>query len=51
MKSNLDKTFNVDCPKRRCPDINKIYNLSKWKPKIKLEIGLSKTINYYRMQK
>jgi UDP-glucuronate decarboxylase len=51
MKSNLDKTFNVDCPKRRCPDIKKIYNLSKWKPKIKLETGLSKTINYYRMQK
>ena len=51
MKSNLDKTFNVDCPKRRCPDLKKIYNLSKWKPKIKLETGLLKTINYYKMQK
>ncbi len=34
MKSNLDKTFNVDCPKRRCPDIEKIYNLSMWDPRI-----------------
>ncbi len=48
LKLNLDKTFNTDSPKRRCPNLDKIYNLNKWEPKIKLEIGLLRTINYYK---
>ena len=48
LKLNSDKTFNTDSPKRRCPSLNKIYTLNKWKPKIKLEIGLLRTINYYK---
>ena len=51
LKLNLDKTFNTDSPKRRCPNLDKIYNLNKWEPKIKLEIGLLRTINYYKTHK
>lgn len=48
LKLNSDKTFNTDSPKRRCPNISKIFNLNKWKPKIKLKTGLLRTINHYR---
>jgi len=51
MKSNMDKTFNTDSPKRRCPDIKKMYSLNKWRPKINLNTGLLRTINYYEMEK
>jgi UDP-glucuronate decarboxylase len=51
MKSNIDKNFNTDCPQRRCPDIKKIYKLNKWKPKIKLEKGLLRTLRYYEEEK
>ena len=51
MKSNMDKTFNTDSPKRRCPDIKKMYSLNKWRPKINLDTGLLRTINYYEMEK
>lgn len=51
MKSNIDKNFNTDCPQRRCPDIKKIYRLNKWKPKIKLEKGLLRTLRYYEEEK
>ena len=47
-KVNKDKTFNVDCPNRRCPNIEKIYKLNQWKPKFSLKDGLLKTINYYK---
>ena len=48
IKINSDKTFNTDSPKRRCPNIDKIFALNKWKPKINLENGLLRTINYYK---
>jgi len=37
-----------DDPKKRCPDITKAENLLKWQPKINLEDGLKKTIEYFR---
>jgi UDP-glucuronate decarboxylase len=36
-----------DDPKRRCPDISKAKNILKWKPRIKLDDGLRKTIEYF----
>ncbi|OPX93198.1 MAG: UDP-glucose 4-epimerase [Syntrophorhabdus sp. PtaB.Bin006] len=36
-----------DDPKRRCPDISKAENLLKWKPKVTLDEGLRKTIDYF----
>lgn len=50
IKVNSDKTFNIDSPKRRCPDLKKIYRLNKWQPKIKLKTGLLRTINYYKTE-
>jgi UDP-glucuronate decarboxylase len=37
-----------DDPKQRCPDITKAENLLGWNPKIFLDEGLEKTINYFR---
>ncbi len=37
-----------DDPKRRNPDISKARKLINWKPKVQLEEGLKKTINYFR---
>ena len=36
-----------DDPKQRNPDISKAKNLLEWEPKILLEEGLLKTINYF----
>jgi len=37
-----------DDPRRRCPDISKAEKLLQWKPKIPLDEGLRKTIDYFR---
>ena len=34
-----------DDPKRRCPNIDKAKKLLGWKPKIRLQQGLARTIN------
>ena len=36
-----------DDPRQRCPNINKAKSILDWSPKIDLEIGLAKTINYF----
>jgi len=41
-------TLPTDDPKRRKPDISLAYNKLGWKPKISLDYGLEKTINYFR---
>lgn len=42
------KTIGADDPKRRCPDITKAKKLLNWRPKVGLEEGLKKTIQYFR---
>tara|TARA_B100000700_G_C15024485_1_gene847435 strand:+ start:1505 stop:2437 length:933 start_codon:yes stop_codon:yes gene_type:complete len=37
-----------DDPKKRCPDITLAQNILKWKPKILLDEGLDRTIEWYR---
>jgi len=36
-----------DDPRRRCPDITRAQHTLKWKPRIKLDDGLKKTIEYF----
>jgi UDP-glucuronate decarboxylase len=36
----------VDDPTRRCPDISKAKRLLGWEPKVTLEEGLTRTIEY-----
>ncbi len=38
----------TDDPKRRKPDISKAKKLLDWEPKVRLEDGLKKTIDYFR---
>jgi dTDP-glucose 4,6-dehydratase len=38
----------VDDPKVRRPDITKARTVLGWEPKVDLEEGLSKTIEYFR---
>ncbi len=50
-KSNSQVIFRQsmpDDPSRRCPDITKAQTILKWHPKIDLEDGLRRTINFYR---
>jgi len=42
------KDLPVDDPCRRKPDISKAIKLIGWKPVVKLEEGLKKTIEYYK---
>jgi UDP-glucuronate decarboxylase len=37
----------VDDPIQRCPDISRARSLLKWEPKVPLETGLQKTIQYF----
>jgi UDP-glucuronate decarboxylase len=39
-----------DDPRRRCPDITKARNYLGWEPKVLLEDGLHKTIEYFRRE-
>jgi dTDP-glucose 4,6-dehydratase len=41
-------TFREDDPMRRQPDITKAKKVLDWEPKVSLEEGLQKTIEYYR---
>jgi len=48
-KSKLDfKDLPKDDPKRRKPDISKAGLDLGWSPKIKIDVGISKTIEYYK---
>lgn len=38
----------VDDPAVRCPDITKAKKLLKWEPKVSLEEGITKTVEWYR---
>jgi nucleoside-diphosphate-sugar epimerase len=40
----------VDDPKQRRPDITRARTLLKWEPKIGLEEGLLKTVDYFRQK-
>jgi len=49
-KSKSSLTFHPlpkDDPRRRCPDISKMEKLSGWKPKISLEQGLARTVDWF----
>ena len=41
-------TFREDDPMRRQPDITKAKNVLSWEPKVNLEEGLEKTVDYYK---
>jgi UDP-glucuronate decarboxylase len=48
-KSRIDyKPLPEDDPVRRCPDISLAKEKLGWEPKVELEEGLSKTIDYFR---
>jgi dTDP-glucose 4,6-dehydratase len=42
------KPLPTDDPKQRRPDITRARTLLKWEPKVELEEGLVKTIEYFR---
>jgi nucleoside-diphosphate-sugar epimerase len=42
------KDIPADDPKQRCPDISKAKTLLGWEPRIKVDEGLVKTIEYFR---
>ena len=42
------KPLPQDDPKQRRPDITRARRILKWTPKVRLEDGLKKTIEYFR---
>lgn len=46
----VKRSARVDDPTRRCPNIDRARNLLGWTPKVKLEDGLLKVINYFNME-
>jgi nucleoside-diphosphate-sugar epimerase len=46
----INKDLPQDDPKQRKPDITKAKTLLNWEPKVKLEDGLTKTIDWVSSQ-
>lgn len=44
------KELPQDDPKQRCPDISLAKEILQWEPKISLEAGIIKTIEYFKTQ-
>ena len=44
------KPLPQDDPRRRCPDITKAKLILNWEPKISLEEGLKRTIEYFKQK-
>jgi dTDP-glucose 4,6-dehydratase len=44
----VSKPLPIDDPKQRKPDITRARTLLGWEPKVKLEEGLAKTLEYFR---
>lgn len=44
----LSDSFRTNDPMRRRPDISKAKKILNWTPKVKLEEGISKTIEYFK---
>jgi dTDP-glucose 4,6-dehydratase len=44
----VTKPLPIDDPKQRKPDITRARTLLGWEPKVKLEEGLAKTLEYFR---
>jgi nucleoside-diphosphate-sugar epimerase len=42
------KPLPQDDPRQRRPDITRARKLLRWQPKVPLEVGLQKTIEYFR---
>jgi nucleoside-diphosphate-sugar epimerase len=40
-----------DDPKRRCPDISKLEKFVEWKPQVRFENGLKRTIKWFSSKK
>lgn len=39
-----------DDPQRRRPDISRARSILNWEPKVSLNVGLQKTVNYFRKE-
>jgi nucleoside-diphosphate-sugar epimerase len=46
----INKDLPQDDPKQRKPDITKAKTMLNWEPKVKLEDGLTKTIEFFNSQ-
>jgi nucleoside-diphosphate-sugar epimerase len=44
----VSRPLPADDPKQRKPDITRAKTLLGWEPKVKLEEGLAKTLDYFR---
>lgn len=45
---SAEKNYTKDNPKRRIPDLTKIQTLLKYEPKINMETGLKRSIEWYK---
>jgi nucleoside-diphosphate-sugar epimerase len=46
----VTRPLPTDDPRQRRPDITRARTLLQWEPKVQLEEGLVKTIEYFRMK-
>lgn len=44
----VNRPLPVDDPTRRCPNIDRAKRLLEWEPRVTIEEGMGKTIDYFR---
>lgn len=48
-KVSKDSNYTVDNPQNRCPNLNKAKKVKNWKPIIKTQKGILRTLQYYKL--
>lgn len=48
-KVSKDRNYTVDNPQNRCPNLNKAKKVKNWKPIIKTQKGILRTLQYYKL--
>ncbi len=48
MAQSSDPEYLIDNPQRRCPDLNKIRQITGWTPRVPVREGIARTLRFYR---
>jgi UDP-glucuronate decarboxylase len=48
LTESTDTEYLTDNPQRRCPDLNKVKQMTGWAPRVSLRDGIARTLRFYQ---
>jgi UDP-glucuronate decarboxylase len=48
LTESTDTEYLTDNPQRRCPDLNKVKQMTGWAPRVSLQEGIARTLRFYQ---